>query len=80
VIAIPAAAPKITPVVVKTGTTLLPYDLDFFTKYKWCSCFECDKIFSNLDELELHQKNHILKESDALPIRQAKKVPRMEKT
>jgi len=27
------------------------YDKDFWEKYGWISCFECDEIFEDLEEL-----------------------------
>ena len=38
------------------------YDKDFWEKYGWASCFECDKIFTDLEELFKHQKIHTDKE------------------
>jgi len=35
------------------------YDKDFWEKYGWVSCFECDIIFTDLEELFQHQKIHI---------------------
>ena len=32
------------------------YDEDFFKKYGWVSCYECDKIFYDVDELIEHQE------------------------
>ena len=32
------------------------YDEEFFRKYGWCSCFECDEVFYNMDELIEHEK------------------------
>ena len=32
------------------------YDEEFFKKYGWVSCYECDKIFFKIDELVKHQK------------------------
>ena len=34
------------------------YDKDFWEKNGWCSCFECDKIFTDLKKLFEHQKLH----------------------
>ena len=35
------------------------YDKDFWGKYEWISCFECDIIFTDLEKLFEHQKRHI---------------------
>jgi len=43
--------------------TLTHYDEEFYSKYGWASCFECDEVFYNLEELDEHQKEHIKKES-----------------
>lgn len=40
----------------------LYYNKDFWEKHGWCSCFECDEIFTDLDKLFKHQKNHTNKE------------------
>ncbi len=32
------------------------YDAEFFKEYGWCSCYECDIIFYDIDELIAHQK------------------------
>ena len=32
------------------------YDEDFFKKYNWVSCYECDKIFYDIEELVEHQE------------------------
>ena len=42
--------------------TLTHYDEEFYSKYGWASCFECDVVFYNLEELDEHQKEHIKKE------------------
>ena len=34
------------------------YDKDFWENYGWCSCFECDIIFTDLEKLFEHQKIH----------------------
>ena len=34
------------------------YDKDFWEKYGWVSCFECDKIFEDLEKLFEHQDIH----------------------
>jgi len=34
------------------------YDKDFWEKYGWVSCFECDIIFEDLEKLFEHQKIH----------------------
>jgi len=38
------------------------YDDDFYKKYGFASCFECDKAFNNLDELAEHQEEHLIEE------------------
>ena len=38
------------------------YDKDFFKRFGFASCFECDKIFTDLDELAEHQAEHLIKE------------------
>ena len=38
------------------------YDKDFYEKYGFVSCFECDETFTDLDELAKHQEEHIIKE------------------
>ncbi|SVE25125.1 uncharacterized protein METZ01_LOCUS477979 [marine metagenome] len=32
------------------------YDEEFFKKYGWVSCYECDKIFFSINKLTEHQK------------------------
>jgi len=32
------------------------YDEDFFKIWGWISCYECDKIFYNVEKLIEHQK------------------------
>ena len=45
------------------------YDIDFYKKYGFASCFECDETFVVLDELNKHQEQHLLLESkDSVPI------------
>ena len=39
------------------------YDIDFYKKYGFASCFECDETFVDLDELNKHQEQHLLQES-----------------
>ena len=34
------------------------YDKDFWEKHEWCSCFECDLTFTDLEKLFEHQKLH----------------------
>ena len=34
------------------------YDKNFWEKYGWVSCFECDIIFTDLEKLFEHQKIH----------------------
>ena len=41
------------------------YDKDFYKKYGYASCFECDKTFTDLDELAEHQEEHLIKETDS---------------
>jgi hypothetical protein len=38
------------------------YDKDFYEKYGFVSCFECDETFTDLDELAKHQEEHLVKE------------------
>ena len=38
------------------------YDNDFYKKYGFASCFECDETFNNLDELAEHQEEHLIEE------------------
>ena len=38
------------------------YDKDFYEKYGFVSCFECDETFTDLDELAEHQEKHLIKE------------------
>ncbi|RZD41570.1 MAG: hypothetical protein CXT73_04725 [Methanobacteriota archaeon] len=40
----------------------LAYDKNFYKKYGFASCFECDKTFTDLDELAEHQEEHLIKE------------------
>ena len=35
------------------------YDKEFWEKHGWVSCFECDIIFEDLEELFEHQQIHI---------------------
>jgi hypothetical protein len=37
-------------------------DLFFFEKYGFASCFECDKTFTDLVELNKHQEEHLKEE------------------
>jgi|3_EtaG_2_1085321.scaffolds.fasta_scaffold04569_3 hypothetical protein len=37
---------------------VLRYDELFYEEHGWCSCYECDIIFTDLDELETHEKIH----------------------
>ena len=32
------------------------YDEDFFKKYGWVSCCECDEVFYDIDKLIEHEK------------------------
>jgi len=38
------------------------YDKDFWEENGWVSCFECDIIFYDLEELFEHQMKHIKEE------------------
>mgnify|MGYP000279148806 FL=1 len=38
------------------------YNKDFYEKYGFVSCFECDRTFTDLDELAKHQEEHLIKE------------------
>ena len=38
------------------------YDIDFYKKYGFASCFECDETFTDLDELAEHQEEHLIEE------------------
>ena len=38
------------------------YDEEFWEKYGWASCFECDIIFIDLEELFEHQDIHLKEE------------------
>ena len=38
------------------------YDNDFYKKYGFASCFECDETFTDLDELAEHQEEHLIEE------------------
>jgi hypothetical protein len=40
----------------------LAYDKNFYKKYGFASCFECDETFTDLDELAEHQEEHLIKE------------------
>ena len=42
--------------------TITHYDEEFYSEYGWASCFECDVIFYNLEELDEHQEEHIKQE------------------
>ena len=35
---------------------------DFYEKYGFRSCYECDEIFTNKEELEEHEKEHLIEE------------------
>jgi hypothetical protein len=35
---------------------------NFYKKYGFASCFECDETFTDLDELNKHQEEHLIKE------------------
>ena len=36
--------------------------LNFYKKHGFASCFECNKTFTDLDKLNKHQGEHLLKE------------------
>ena len=36
--------------------------LSFYEEHGFASCFECDKAFTDLDELNKHQAEHLIKE------------------
>ena len=38
---------------------------NFYKKYGFASCFECDETFTDLDELAEHQEEHLIKETDS---------------
>ena len=38
------------------------YDKKFWKEYGWASCFECDEIFEDLEELFEHQNIHLKEE------------------
>jgi len=35
---------------------------DFYCEYGYMSCFECDETFTNKEELEEHEKEHLIEE------------------
>ena len=39
------------------------YDKEFWEENGWVSCFECDKIFEDLEKLYEHQDLHIEEEN-----------------
>tara|TARA_B100001245_G_C22538174_1_gene270072 strand:- start:43 stop:207 length:165 start_codon:yes stop_codon:yes gene_type:complete len=39
------------------------YDKEFYNKYGWASCFECDEIFTDLNKLADHQEKHLIEEN-----------------
>jgi|TARA_B100000929_G_scaffold287478_1_gene274234 hypothetical protein len=39
------------------------YNKDFWEKYGWVSCFECDEIFEDLEKLFEHQLIHLIEEN-----------------
>jgi hypothetical protein len=45
--------------------TISHSDKDFYLEYGWASCFECDVVFYDLEELDEHQEIHLKEESDA---------------
>jgi|TARA_B100001964_G_scaffold118061_1_gene131517 hypothetical protein len=36
--------------------------LSFYEEHGFASCFECDETFTDLDELNKHQAEHLIKE------------------
>ncbi len=42
------------------------YDEDFFKQFGYVSCFECDETFSDISELDLHQKKHLELENSGM--------------
>ena len=38
------------------------YEKSFWKEYGWASCFECDKIFEDLEKLFEHRENHLKEE------------------
>ena len=46
----------------KEKTASEMYDEIFFEINGWASCFECDLVFYNLDELAEHQEKHLIEE------------------
>ena len=38
------------------------YDKEHYKKWGWASCFECDEIFIDLNELADHQEKHLIEE------------------
>ena len=38
------------------------YDEEFYNKYGYACCFECDLIFIDLKKLADHQEKHIIEE------------------
>ena len=36
----------------------LQYEESFLGEHGWCSCYECDIVFTELEELEKHEKIH----------------------
>ena len=39
------------------------YDKEFYNKYGYACCFECDKIFTDLNKLAVHQEKHLIEEN-----------------
>ena len=48
------------------------YDKDFWEKYGWISCFECDIIFTDLEKLFEHQMIHLKEEEKNICVNQYK--------
>jgi len=42
------------------------YSEDFWKEYGFASCFECDKIFEDLEELFEHQDIHLKEEQSRI--------------
>ena len=42
------------------------YDKDFWEESGWISCYECDKIFEDLEELFEHQDIHFKEEQSRI--------------
>jgi len=44
------------------------YNKDFWKTNGWASCFECDTIFEDLEELSDHQDIHLKEETDRIKV------------